>query len=405
MNLDTDGTRPENLIGLLLSGDEAETIETLLRLREDELGLTGRQAASVLGLSEGAYRAIKNGDTKSFTAAGLYRLAGFLERDVDVVVRALAFQHMTPEEGRDLDRARERRFIAQHFDLEGLYKLGFITTRSNFDTIRDRIVSFFRLESIFDYDRLHAPSMLSRFKRSPSEKMRDFYVRSALAQFAKLNNPFNFDPQRVFDLTPHIHRATRDVPTGLLRVSRALFQAGVTVIPQRSVPGLQARGATMLYNGKPCIVISDIRDDYSTMWFALMHELAHVIFHLEDLKTLKYHITGDSLSLFEDDADRFARMMLFSDDKLEYIEPFIDNPFLVNEYAKKQGVHPAIIYGFYAYKLYTERGDRSGFARFSQYVVKPAEALTALKSNPWGSPHYDDNAESLQRELAHANHG
>jgi len=62
-----------------------------------------------------------------------------------------------------------------------------------------------------------------------------------------------------------------------------LFNIGITIVFQPSLPKTQIRGATFLINDKPCIVITDFNKNYATIWFALIHELHHVLFDLETI--------------------------------------------------------------------------------------------------------------------------
>ena len=96
----------------------------------------------------------------------------------------------------------------------------------------DRFVDFFGLGSIFEYDVKVAASLFSRHRRTPREKMRDFWVRSAYSQFERRPNPNDFDESRLSELVLHIHGYTRYERSGLLTVAQALYGAGVTVIAQ-----------------------------------------------------------------------------------------------------------------------------------------------------------------------------
>ena len=115
----------------------------------------------------------------------------------------------------------------------------------------------------------------------------------------------------------------------MLTVFRALYNVGVTVIFQPMLSRTQIRGATFLINNKPCIVVTDLHKSYPTIWFSLIHELHHVLFDLEELEKVKYHLTGepDLFLMQEDKANEFASEYLISAEKLRYIEPLIHNHF------------------------------------------------------------------------------
>jgi HTH-type transcriptional regulator/antitoxin HigA len=122
------------------------------------------------------------------------------------------------------------------------------------------------------------------------------------------------------------------------------------------------------------------------LWFTLFHELCHIYYDLEDLKSSNYHLSGasDILLLNEDRANHFARTMLFSDEKMNYIKPNINNHFVVSRYAEEHSVHPSIIYGFYIYDQPKSK-QQSLYAKYHKYLTTSENALKALKTNVIGS--------------------
>ena len=154
---------------------------------------------------------------------------------------------------------------------------------------------------------------------------------------------------------------SRNEEYGLITVAKALYSIGVTVIYQPCLSKEQVRGATLCINEKPCIVISDLWKKYPTLWFSLMHELYHVLYDLEDISRKCYHISsdyGDLMLTNEDRADYFAQQILLSDDKLNFIEGYINSHINVLSYAQlvDAKIHPekypnliVRVWGFSAY--------------------------------------------------------
>jgi hypothetical protein len=111
------------------------------------------------------------------------------------------------------------------------------------------------------------------------------------------------------------------------------------------------RGATFVINNKPCIIITDLNKRYGTIWFALLHELFHALFHMEDIKTRSFHLSGD-VDLWLDNekaADEFARNYFLPEDRFKFIVPSISNEFVVQKYARDWEIHRCLIYNFYCY--------------------------------------------------------
>lgn len=136
-----------------------------------------------------------------------------------------------------------------------------------------------------------------------------------------------------------------------------------------------------------------------------MHELFHVMYDFDDLqKGMRFHLTGESdLLLFrEEDADYFAREILFPQEKLEYIKPLINNPALVSAYAEKNRVHPSIIYAFFCYHEKKQR-NKDLYAIFQHHFGKPDKALQSIRTNPWDKESIYQEIEEVKKKLAISN--
>ena len=145
---------------------------------------------------------------------------------------------------------------------------------------------------------------------------------------------------------------------------------------------------------KPCIVLTDYMGRYDILWFTLLHELCHVLYDMNDLVKNKYHLSGESdlLLLNEERANQFARTILFSKEKLDYIKPFINNHHLVLKYSEEHSIHPSTIYGFYLY----ENKDKSKilYPKFRKYLISSEKATAPLSTNIW------DEESSIKEEIA-----
>jgi Zn-dependent peptidase ImmA (M78 family) len=233
-----------------------------------------------------------------------------------------------------------------------LTSLGFIKKNDTLDVLKSRICNFFDIDTIYEYDRELNEALYSRTKKSFNDKMKDFWIKSSYKYFELIDNPNDYNRQNLLDLIPKIKPYTQNTETGLLTVFQALYNIGVTVVFQPSLPKTQIRGATFLINGKPCIVITDFNKNYATIWFALIHELHHVLFDLETIEKTNYHLSGepDLFLIQEDKANEFASEYLLSSEKMRYIETMIHNKFMVEKFAKECQIHTCIIYSQYQWR-------------------------------------------------------
>lgn len=356
----------------LLASGEGSDLATLIERRREELGISQNQVGRVTGLNMETLRRIMSGEAQKVDVLTLLKLSIYLNMDMSGLARMFVAGMKADDVG-ELEKVRRRNYIVDNFDLDGLKRVGFIQSTTDLDAIEDRIVTYFELNTIFDYREQIIYPLFSRTKRTTGDKMRDFWVGSARCQFARHPNPNDYDRKSLLELVPQIAQYTQYEKTGLKTVAAALFNVGVTVICQSYLSGTQVRGATFLVGGRPYIVVTDFNRSLATVWFSLMHELAHVLYHWDKLEDVRYHLSGeDDLYLMEDEANYFAREMLLPAEKRRYAETIIDNPYLVSGYARQNKIHPTIIYGLIA-------RETGFYAHYATNKVDPGEAIRELR--------------------------
>lgn len=376
----------------------------IIKEKKDEFNLTNLQLANFLSIDKSTLdrllTRIESGETKSIDFIQILKIAQFFGVELGLISKYYVAS-LKPAQVGEIDKARIAKYIIEQFDIDGLKNIGFIKDKNDIKAIEQRITTFFGLRSIFDYDKINQVSLFSRTKNKSDDKMREFWLNSAVYQFEKINNPNRFDISTLKVLVTKIRSHTTNEKSGFLRVIKALYNIGITVIIQPYLIKTQVRGATMLVNNKPCIIITDYNKSYPTIWFALMHELYHVIFDLEILQSLKYHMTDKTSSDFtlanEELANIFARDLLFPLKNLEFVTPFITSEALVNEYAINNNIHPSIIYSFYCYER--NKAGKNVYSKFMKYIPTSEKLLTAVQSNPFESINITDGIDKIKEIL------
>ncbi len=325
--------------------------EKLLKEKLKATGLSKTHFERLSGIQRKSLDAILKKSSKQTDIVNLLKLGEFLELSLEDLL-VLHFKDRPSEEIKELQNSMDITFINKNFDLKTLASLGFIKIDDSVEDLTDRICNFFELISIYDYEKELNDALYSRTKRSFSDKMKDFWIKSSYKYFELIDNPNEYSRENLIDLIPKIKPYTQNVEKGLLTIFQALFNIGVTVVFQPSLPKTQIRGATFFINNKPCVVITDFNKNYATIWFALIHELNHVLFDLETIENTKFHLSGepDLFLLQEDKANEFASEYLLSSEKMRYIEKLIDNPLVVRRFAKECQIHPCIIYSQYQWR-------------------------------------------------------
>jgi HTH-type transcriptional regulator/antitoxin HigA len=373
------------------------TLEELFKVKLENSGLTKTQFEKLSGMERRSLDAILDKTSKQTDIIKLLKLAEFLEMDFNELL-IIHFKDRPVEEIKELQSSMDITFINKYFDLKTLINLGFIDKNDSLDKLKERICKFFDIDSIDEYDRELSEAFYSRTKKSFSDKMKDFWIKSSYKYFELIDNPNDYSRQNLVELIPKIKPYTQNVETGLLTVFQALFNIGITVVFQPSLPKTQIRGATFLIKNKPCIVITDLNRNYSTIWFALIHELHHVLFDLETIGKTNYHLSGepDLFLIQEDTANEFASEYLLSSEKMRFIEKMMHNKFMVEKFAKECQIHPCIIYSQYQWRQSEKGNDYWG--AFKEHFPNIKSVTKKLNVSNWDIESIKETALKI-REL------
>lgn len=371
------------------------SLKDLYKEKKDLLNLSDRQIHKILAMDSNTINPILNGTAKQINFINVIKLAHFLGLSVNDLVKIYVPELDSKQIG-DIQRAREAGYIVENFDVSTLIKIKFFSKDTSSKDMSEKIRTFFNLDSLYSYTNHSFISLFSRTKRNTNELMRNFWVQSAYIQFKEIANPNQYRRKALVELIPKIRPYTRDIKNGLHRVLKALFNVGVTVIYQPSLEKIQVRGATMSVNDKPCIVLSNLQNNYPTLWFTLLHELHHVLYDFDEIKKLTYHISnneGDIFLMNEEQADNFAREYLLNESRLRFASGYITSHYNIEKLAKEWGVHSSIIYAIYCYKKNSE------WAFYNKYIPKMNDALELINTYPFEQESLIESAKKIKELL------
>lgn len=368
------------------------SIEELFLRKQERVGLSKTKIAKMLDMDVATLDKIIRGNYTGASVLNTLKVAIFIGVSMNDFLNANA-DTLQSKDVSEICHVRDTAVLCEYFSIDTLNKIGFFTDNNYVQRIND----FFGFKQIKEYADIvsELTKAYSMTRRSYDQKMRDFWTISAYAQFKNIDNPNMYDRDRLMDIMPKIRPCSQDVGTGLYHVARALYSVGVTMIYQPSLPKMQVRGATMEYNGKPCIVISDLNKRYPTLWFSLFHELYHVLFDFDDIVLNKVHLSSDEGDLFltdENAADKFARDFILSPTKLQFIKPFVHAPLMIKKYAQKWGVHSSLIYALIAY-------DTNNWAEYSALIPRSEKATERVNTNPFEVETIREVAETYKQKL------
>jgi HTH-type transcriptional regulator / antitoxin HigA len=378
-----------NVDNLILDLFNSNSLKEVFERRLAELKIAPTTASEILDIDYRAMLNIINGTKTIADFANLIKLANFLQLSTSEVVRLYvsALEKNFPEQS--TITPEEIMFIKENFDLASLKKAKFIKSITDFNEINTKLTKALGLRSILDYQKPSGDVAFSAGKTKPkNENNRLQWIAFAKETFEEINNENDYDRQALVEYFPKIRWHCTNVKLGLSSVIKVLFKMGVTVIYQEALPALHLRGATFSVYDKPCVVLTNYRGFYPTLFFALIHELFHVLFDWEEIKLNGYHLSDDDESELhvrakEDEADSFAREYLFSKEKTKKVKPYLNNnPEFVEKFAVENHVHPSFAYVFNAFDL----GKTYRWAWALANTFNPKEEMDSLLEslkNPW----------------------
>lgn len=378
-----------NVDDLLYGVFKPNTLKDFFERRLAELKISQTNVAELLEMDYRAMLNIINGNKASVDYTNLIKIASFLQLPRTEVVRLYvnSLELNFPE--KTAISPEKIKFIKENFDLAALKKAKFINSITDFNEIDIKLTTALGLTSILDYQRPSGDVAFSSGTLEPkNENNRSQWIAFAIETFEELNNHNEYDRTALTEYFSKIRWHSTNVELGLPSVIKDLFKMGVTVIYQEALPGLHLRGATFSVYDKPCIVLTNYRGFYPTLFFALIHELFHVLFDWEEIKFNCYHLTDDdekelSVKNKEDEADSFAREYLFSKEKTKQVRPYLSsNPEFVAKFSIQNHVHPSFAYVFNAFDL----GKNYRWAWALANTFNPKNEMLSLLNelgNPW----------------------
>lgn len=368
----------------------SESLRDLFTKRIEEIELSETAALELININYRTLNGILNGTQKTVDYTNLIKLADFLQISSEQVFNLYTKELRKNFNIEKTSNPEKVKFIKENFDLAALKKAGLINDIGNYEDIENKIMSLLGLRSIFEYRKPRSEAAFSAGKIKPKNELtRHLWVNIANSFFEEINNPHEFDRDGLIKYFPEIRWHSTNVELGLINVIKALYRFGITVIYQKPFNSLHLRGATFSVNNKPSIVLTDYKGFYPTIWFALVHELFHVIFDWEEISENKYHLsdpTTEQLTIIdkEREANDFAREYLFSKEKTKNISGKLHSDSYIDNYAQKNHVHPSFIYVFYAYDV----DNRSAWA--TAKIKNPSiDKLVSQIGFDWSKPTRD----------------
>ncbi len=377
------------------SQDDKTLLRQHFESRLEFLGITFNQFLDGYEMNFRTTNAILDGNFKYLDPISLLKLANFLNVSSDEILKE-CISYMPAYTQIQIEDSKKRTYILDNFNLLGLKKDGVISSIKDFGHIEKCLLRCYGLEDIYEYSELDKSNgLFSSIKATMKDaRPKRMFKNKAIKICSYIVNEFPYSEENLKAFFPRIRAYSVDVETGLLKLIRELYRLGVTVIIHPSLSYSGARGLTIESNGKPSIILTDIGKKYSTLWFALIHELYHVIFDWDDIKLGRLHVTDEDEFLNEKEvqANNFAREYMFPHKRMEAISPRISDPIAVKNFAMESQVQYSIIYDNYCY----DNPDK--YPIYSKYIRIPWQRL---QNSIMGTLSHSNSPEEFAKHYQH----
>ena len=143
-----------------------------------------------------------------------------------------------------------------------------------------------------------------------------------------------------------------------------LAEFGIILVYVYALPGMNSDGAVFhLSTGHPVVAMSLRFPRLDYFWFTLLHELAHLVLHNDQLKEpVFFDVEGEEKDRAEKGANRLAKDCIVDRESWRSCEPKYDTTDkAVRAYAAEQRVHPALIAGLL-------RKESGNYKRYSSII-------------------------------------
>jgi HTH-type transcriptional regulator/antitoxin HigA len=154
-------------------------------------------------------------------------------------------------------------------------------------------------------------------------------------------------------------------PQVVRQLPSILAELGIILVYVCALPGMSTDGAVFhLSTGHPVIAMSLRFPRLDYFWFTLLHELAHLVLHADQLKEPMFFDVeiSEERDRIEKTANRLAKDSIVDRESWRNCAPKYDtSDKAVHTYAAEQGVHPSLIAGLL-------RKESGNYKRYSSII-------------------------------------
>lgn len=296
------------------SFDFAPNVGRILQRELDERSVSQAQLAARTGLSTKHVNLMIKG-TAPLSADVAVTLEEILGLPAEMWLRLEAARQARQARAERHDALAGFADWASTFPRQLLIDLKVIDRRDNGSTLAGKLLSFFEVASPTAYRKTWLEPQAS-YKRSQKHAidpdLTALWLRLAETQAAPLiAKAPRHDSAKLRDIAAELPRLTTHEPGHAFReAQQQLLDAGVALVFVAEIPGTRISGVSRWINGTPMIAVTSRYRALDSLWFALLHEIAHVLLHPKRSTFVDGPRADDDADAQETMANKFAEDIL-----------------------------------------------------------------------------------------------
>ena len=284
------------------------------------------------------------------TPAFIADLAAFL--GLDSTILSKKFLQETEEQLKRRRHLEELGKFGRTFDWKLLRSCGLVPRNVKFMECYHEAMRLFRASSMKELaGRIPRHSLHSDTRRNSSDQSLHLILATAATMVNHADSHPAINTEILEEVANNMILYPAQGLAGYLLLKDRLSAAGIHFFHLPKTPKSGVRGLSYIDSDSNHVIVVQDNDYWDTFWFAVAHEIGHMILHREQLRQdVNISYEADPVeSETEEEANMFARSALLREIDLESVKLIADAPSAVTLMASDAGVDPSIVFGALAY--------------------------------------------------------
>jgi HTH-type transcriptional regulator / antitoxin HigA len=318
----------------------------------EEIGMSQKECAKRLGVSEKHFSNLLNGKS---------RLTEEMAIKLEKIIHNVPASYWLNYESKYREYLKREEMYIQTFKMEQLmnlskrFKFSVIFNGLDWDLNKqaNEMLKLLRISDFSQFDAVYSDLQVDFMEDGGEIESIAIWLNLAREDVEIQNKDLsnkNYSKEKLIDSLDKFKllALNSDYESSLNSARKLLNRLGVYLVFHDAIENSKVRGALTTYKNNPAIFLSGRFKTHDHVWFALMHEIGHLIKHYipnEPIVTLENELElKPTTNTKENEANEFARDFFI--DRSQY-KKFVNsgefNEKSIFEFAKTQNVLPGII--------------------------------------------------------------